>query len=114
MCRTGRSVVRKEHNSKLTVTYPAIVHKKAGQDTESVGKRAGSEQVLLSRVPLVWLSGVSQILGSHLLLSCVFVVAMGETAPRPLRHAAECPALASRQGNWQVEPHHEAETSIAS
>ncbi|XP_040849519.1 DNA-directed RNA polymerase I subunit RPA1 [Ochotona curzoniae] len=36
-CKTGRSVVRKEHNSKLTVTYPAIVHKKAGQDTESVG-----------------------------------------------------------------------------
>ncbi|XP_055974137.1 DNA-directed RNA polymerase I subunit RPA1 [Sorex fumeus] len=36
-CKTGRSVVRKEHNSKLTITYPAIVHKKAGQDTEPLG-----------------------------------------------------------------------------
>lgn len=33
-CKTGRSVVRKEHNSKLTITYPAVVHKKAGQDTQ--------------------------------------------------------------------------------
>ncbi|XP_020034609.2 DNA-directed RNA polymerase I subunit RPA1 [Castor canadensis] len=34
-CKTGRSVVRKEHNSKLTITYPAMVHKKSGQkDTE--------------------------------------------------------------------------------
>lgn len=30
-CKTGRSVVRKEHNSKLTITYPAMVHKKSGQ-----------------------------------------------------------------------------------
>ncbi|XP_021113861.1 DNA-directed RNA polymerase I subunit RPA1 isoform X3 [Heterocephalus glaber] len=30
-CKTGRSVVRKEHNSKLTVTYPAVVHKKSDQ-----------------------------------------------------------------------------------
>ncbi|KAM5228128.1 DNA-directed RNA polymerase I subunit RPA1 isoform 2-T2 [Ctenodactylus gundi] len=30
-CKTGRSVVRKEHNSKLTVTYPAMVHRKSGQ-----------------------------------------------------------------------------------
>ncbi|XP_034857021.1 DNA-directed RNA polymerase I subunit RPA1 isoform X2 [Mirounga leonina] len=37
-CKTGRSVVRKEHNSKLTVTYPAMVHKKADQkDTEPLG-----------------------------------------------------------------------------
>uniref|UniRef100_A0A452Q7H7 DNA-directed RNA polymerase n=1 Tax=Ursus americanus TaxID=9643 RepID=A0A452Q7H7_URSAM len=41
-CKTGRSVVRKEHNSKLTVTYPAMVHKKADQkDTEPLGKQAG-------------------------------------------------------------------------
>ncbi|XP_006104065.1 DNA-directed RNA polymerase I subunit RPA1 [Myotis lucifugus] len=37
-CKTGRAIVRKEHNSKLTVTYPAVVHKKAGQtDTEPPG-----------------------------------------------------------------------------
>ncbi|XP_069845253.1 DNA-directed RNA polymerase I subunit RPA1 [Dipodomys merriami] len=34
-CKTGRSLVRKEHNSKLTVMYPAVVHKKSDQkDTE--------------------------------------------------------------------------------
>lgn len=34
-CKTGRSLVRKEHNSKLTITYPAMVHRKADQkDTE--------------------------------------------------------------------------------
>ncbi|XP_045139829.1 DNA-directed RNA polymerase I subunit RPA1 [Echinops telfairi] len=32
-CKTGRSVIRKEHNSKLTVTYPAVVHKKSGQES---------------------------------------------------------------------------------
>ncbi|KAM6201574.1 LOW QUALITY PROTEIN: DNA-directed RNA polymerase I subunit RPA1 [Rhynchocyon petersi] len=26
-CKTGRSVVRREHNSKLTITYPAIMHR---------------------------------------------------------------------------------------
>ncbi|XP_023107609.2 DNA-directed RNA polymerase I subunit RPA1 isoform X1 [Felis catus] len=37
-CKTGRSVVRKEHNSKLTITYPAMVHRKADQkDTEPLG-----------------------------------------------------------------------------
>ncbi|XP_067560587.1 DNA-directed RNA polymerase I subunit RPA1 isoform X2 [Pseudorca crassidens] len=37
-CKTGRSVVRKEHNSKLTITYPAMVHRKADQkDTEPPG-----------------------------------------------------------------------------
>ncbi|XP_076990974.1 DNA-directed RNA polymerase I subunit RPA1 isoform X2 [Tamandua tetradactyla] len=37
-CKTGRSLVRKEHNSKLTVTYPAVVHKKGNQkDTETLG-----------------------------------------------------------------------------
>ncbi|XP_060043297.1 DNA-directed RNA polymerase I subunit RPA1 isoform X2 [Erinaceus europaeus] len=37
-CKTGRSVVRKEHNSKLTVTYPSMVHKKTDQkDSESPG-----------------------------------------------------------------------------
>ncbi|XP_062934163.1 DNA-directed RNA polymerase I subunit RPA1 [Cynocephalus volans] len=37
-CKTGRSVIRKEHNSKLTVTYPAMVHRKADQkDTEPLG-----------------------------------------------------------------------------
>ncbi|XP_059973000.1 DNA-directed RNA polymerase I subunit RPA1 [Mesoplodon densirostris] len=37
-CKTGRSVVRKEHNSKLTITYPAMVHRKADQkDTEPQG-----------------------------------------------------------------------------
>ncbi|XP_012587032.1 PREDICTED: DNA-directed RNA polymerase I subunit RPA1 isoform X2 [Condylura cristata] len=30
-CKTGRSIVRKEHNSKLTITYPAMVHRKADQ-----------------------------------------------------------------------------------
>ncbi|XP_003799250.1 DNA-directed RNA polymerase I subunit RPA1 isoform X1 [Otolemur garnettii] len=37
-CKTGRSLVRKEHNSKLTVTFPTMVHRKAGQkDPEIVG-----------------------------------------------------------------------------
>ncbi|XP_007952293.1 DNA-directed RNA polymerase I subunit RPA1 [Orycteropus afer afer] len=37
-CKTGRSVVRKEHNSKLTITYPALVHKKSDQkDTDTLG-----------------------------------------------------------------------------
>ncbi|KAM9212343.1 DNA-directed RNA polymerase I subunit RPA1 isoform 1-T1 [Dugong dugon] len=37
-CKTGRSVIRKEHNSKLTITYPAIVHRKSDQkDTETLG-----------------------------------------------------------------------------
>lgn len=37
-CKTGRSIVRKEHNSKLTVTYPSMVHKKTEQnDSESPG-----------------------------------------------------------------------------
>ncbi|XP_066123701.1 DNA-directed RNA polymerase I subunit RPA1 isoform X1 [Saccopteryx bilineata] len=30
-CKTGRSIIRKEHNSKLTVMYPAMVHRKADQ-----------------------------------------------------------------------------------
>ncbi|XP_058135025.1 DNA-directed RNA polymerase I subunit RPA1 [Dasypus novemcinctus] len=35
-CKTGRSLVRKEHNSKLTVTYPATVHRGGNQkDTET-------------------------------------------------------------------------------
>uniref|UniRef100_A0AAA9RXR3 DNA-directed RNA polymerase subunit n=1 Tax=Bos taurus TaxID=9913 RepID=A0AAA9RXR3_BOVIN len=37
-CKTGRSVVRKEHNSKLTITYPAMVHRRADQkDSEPQG-----------------------------------------------------------------------------
>jgi hypothetical protein len=40
VCRTGRSVVRKEHNSKLIITYPATVHKKSDQEgTELPGKQ---------------------------------------------------------------------------
>uniref|UniRef100_A0ABI7W2Y7 DNA-directed RNA polymerase n=1 Tax=Felis catus TaxID=9685 RepID=A0ABI7W2Y7_FELCA len=40
-CKTGRSVVRKEHNSKLTITYPAMVHRKADQkDTEPLGHQS--------------------------------------------------------------------------
>lgn len=36
-------MVRKEHNSKLTITYPATVHKKSGQkDAEPPGKQVGS------------------------------------------------------------------------
>lgn len=38
LSRTGRSIIRKEHNSKLTVTYPATVHRKADQDAEPLGK----------------------------------------------------------------------------
>lgn len=42
VCRTGRSVIRKEHNSKLTITYPAMVHRKSGQkDAELPGKQLG-------------------------------------------------------------------------
>ncbi|KAM8785455.1 DNA-directed RNA polymerase I subunit RPA1 [Rhynchonycteris naso] len=37
-CKTGRSIIRKEHNSKLTVMYTAMVHRKADQkDTEPQG-----------------------------------------------------------------------------
>ncbi|XP_036786951.2 DNA-directed RNA polymerase I subunit RPA1 isoform X2 [Manis pentadactyla] len=37
-CKTGRSVIRREHNSKLTVAYPAMVHKKADRkDSEPPG-----------------------------------------------------------------------------
>ncbi|ERE66351.1 DNA-directed RNA polymerase I subunit RPA1 [Cricetulus griseus] len=37
-CKTGRSVIRKEHNSKLTITYPVTAHKKSGQkDAEPSG-----------------------------------------------------------------------------
>ncbi|XP_066233877.1 DNA-directed RNA polymerase I subunit RPA1 isoform X2 [Saccopteryx leptura] len=41
-CKTGRSIIRKEHNSKLTVMYPAMVHRKANQkadpkDSEPLG-----------------------------------------------------------------------------
>ncbi|KAM9585003.1 DNA-directed RNA polymerase I subunit RPA1 [Trichechus inunguis] len=37
-CKTGRSVIRKEHNSKLTITYPAIAHRKSDQkNTETLG-----------------------------------------------------------------------------
>ncbi|KAK1175439.1 DNA-directed RNA polymerase I subunit RPA1 [Acipenser oxyrinchus oxyrinchus] len=35
-CKTGRSVVRKEHNSKLTVTYPTAVHKEAKKGKANV------------------------------------------------------------------------------
>uniref|UniRef100_A0A8C2T0G9 DNA-directed RNA polymerase subunit n=1 Tax=Coturnix japonica TaxID=93934 RepID=A0A8C2T0G9_COTJA len=41
-CRSRRSLVRKEHNSKLIVTYPTTVFRKAGQeviDETQLGKR---------------------------------------------------------------------------
>ncbi|XP_049650360.1 DNA-directed RNA polymerase I subunit RPA1 isoform X2 [Accipiter gentilis] len=31
-CKSRRSLVRKEHNSKLTVTYPSTVHHKSGEE----------------------------------------------------------------------------------
>ncbi|XP_044518994.1 DNA-directed RNA polymerase I subunit RPA1 [Gracilinanus agilis] len=37
-CKTGKSVVRKEHNSKLTVTYPAVVHRKAKGEEDKAKK----------------------------------------------------------------------------
>uniref|UniRef100_A0A5F8GSU8 DNA-directed RNA polymerase subunit n=1 Tax=Monodelphis domestica TaxID=13616 RepID=A0A5F8GSU8_MONDO len=42
-CKTGKSVVRKEHNSKLTVTYPAVVHRKAKGEEDKAKKAAASE-----------------------------------------------------------------------
>ncbi|XP_053115784.1 DNA-directed RNA polymerase I subunit RPA1 [Hemicordylus capensis] len=33
ICKAGRSLVRKEHNSKLTVTYPTVVIQKSGKET---------------------------------------------------------------------------------
>ncbi|MBZ3870003.1 DNA-directed RNA polymerase I subunit RPA1 [Sciurus carolinensis] len=37
-CKTGRSVIRKEHNSKLTITFPSMVHRKSSQkDAEPLG-----------------------------------------------------------------------------
>uniref|UniRef100_A0A8D2Q056 DNA-directed RNA polymerase subunit n=1 Tax=Zosterops lateralis melanops TaxID=1220523 RepID=A0A8D2Q056_ZOSLA len=41
-CKSRRSLVRKEHNSKLTVTYPSTVYHKSGEETildEIAGKR---------------------------------------------------------------------------
>uniref|UniRef100_A0A8D2MZD1 DNA-directed RNA polymerase subunit n=1 Tax=Zonotrichia albicollis TaxID=44394 RepID=A0A8D2MZD1_ZONAL len=41
-CKSRRSLVRKEHNSKLTVTYPSTVYPKSGQegiDESQLGKR---------------------------------------------------------------------------
>ncbi|XP_066483326.1 DNA-directed RNA polymerase I subunit RPA1 [Tiliqua scincoides] len=32
-CKAGRSLVRKEHNSKLTVTYPSVVAQKSGKQS---------------------------------------------------------------------------------
>ncbi|XP_051830346.1 DNA-directed RNA polymerase I subunit RPA1 [Antechinus flavipes] len=43
-CKTGKSVVRKEHNSKLTVTYPAVVHKKA-KGTEDRAKTVQAPEI---------------------------------------------------------------------
>ncbi|KAK2092789.1 DNA-directed RNA polymerase I subunit RPA1 [Saguinus oedipus] len=46
-CKTGRSVVRKEHNSKLTITFPATVHRTAGQkDSEPLGAASDIDQKL--------------------------------------------------------------------
>ncbi|XP_032610164.2 DNA-directed RNA polymerase I subunit RPA1-like [Hylobates moloch] len=46
-CKTGRSVVRKEHNSKLTITFPAMVHRTASQkDSEPLGEQSGSGEEL--------------------------------------------------------------------
>ena len=59
ICRTGRSVVRKEHNSKLTVTYPAMVHKKADQkDTEPLGKQVGP-RVVPGHISHMWPTDMS-------------------------------------------------------
>uniref|UniRef100_A0A8C3JZE6 DNA-directed RNA polymerase subunit n=1 Tax=Calidris pygmaea TaxID=425635 RepID=A0A8C3JZE6_9CHAR len=41
-CKSRRSLVRKEHNSKLTVTYPSTVYHKSGEegiDESQLGKR---------------------------------------------------------------------------
>uniref|UniRef100_A0A5F8G704 DNA-directed RNA polymerase subunit n=1 Tax=Monodelphis domestica TaxID=13616 RepID=A0A5F8G704_MONDO len=47
-CKTGKSVVRKEHNSKLTVTYPAVVHRKA-KGEEDKAKKAADDAYLGKR-----------------------------------------------------------------
>uniref|UniRef100_A0A8D0GJX2 DNA-directed RNA polymerase subunit n=1 Tax=Sphenodon punctatus TaxID=8508 RepID=A0A8D0GJX2_SPHPU len=38
-CKARRSLVRKEHNSKLTVTYPSVMHLKSAIDETQLGKR---------------------------------------------------------------------------
>ncbi|XP_074052840.1 DNA-directed RNA polymerase I subunit RPA1 [Macrotis lagotis] len=42
-CKTGKSVVRKEHNSKLTITYPSVVHKKAKGEEDKAKQTAALE-----------------------------------------------------------------------
>lgn len=56
-------MVRKEHNSKLTITYPAMVHKKSGQkDAELPGKQLDPLGVLATFLCVA--SDVSRLLRS--------------------------------------------------
>uniref|UniRef100_A0A5F8HDH2 DNA-directed RNA polymerase subunit n=1 Tax=Monodelphis domestica TaxID=13616 RepID=A0A5F8HDH2_MONDO len=48
-CKTGKSVVRKEHNSKLTVTYPAVVHRKAKGEEDKAKKAAEIDDAYLGK-----------------------------------------------------------------
>ncbi|XP_036604435.1 DNA-directed RNA polymerase I subunit RPA1 [Trichosurus vulpecula] len=48
-CKTGKSVVRKEHNSKLTVTYPAVVHYKASTEEDKAKKTAEIDEAHLGK-----------------------------------------------------------------
>lgn len=90
-CRTGRSVVRKEHNSKLTVTYPAMVHKKADQkDTEPLGKQAGPWDRCVLNLGNTWsLSRFSPV--------CVWWASSGVGSKPQMvgGDPSECPGLAS-------------------
>nr|XP_013006968.1 DNA-directed RNA polymerase I subunit RPA1 [Cavia porcellus] len=62
-CKTGRSVVRKEHNSKLTVTYPTMVHKKPDQkDTE--GLAPGIEEAQMGKRGYLTPSSAREHLGA--------------------------------------------------
>uniref|UniRef100_A0A670J6Q3 DNA-directed RNA polymerase subunit n=1 Tax=Podarcis muralis TaxID=64176 RepID=A0A670J6Q3_PODMU len=63
-CKAGRSLVRKEHNSKLTVTYPTTVIKSAIDETQ-LGKRGYMTPAIAKKhVEAFWcplLSGMTAI-----------------------------------------------------
>ncbi|XP_029448624.1 DNA-directed RNA polymerase I subunit RPA1 isoform X2 [Rhinatrema bivittatum] len=49
-CKTGKSILRKEHNSKLTVIYPSIVHKTSRKDKgEKVQEPNGIDETELGK-----------------------------------------------------------------
>lgn len=95
MSRTGRSLVRKEHNSKLTITYPSMVHRKADQkDTEPLGKQARPCEAL-SHVSRAWPSDVSRTLGMP---GLPHHISQLRVCGGPVVEL--CPGLSGLEGSW--------------